>query len=163
MLGRLETQEKQALGETCIWSITLFLIWMRLTDGIEVFGQSLGLTVVEQSPSSVLATWVSIGIVAAIAQLVLRGYLKAKGDAVDFRDERDRMLERRADRAGYWTGVVGANVIIGHVLLNETFNNGHAPTLELTSATGITLALLTLLTLKELARHTTILWLYRRV
>ena len=32
MLGRLETLEKQALGETCIWSITLFLIWVRLTD-----------------------------------------------------------------------------------------------------------------------------------
>jgi len=162
MLDNWETMEKQALGELVIWSAALFLVWMRLTDGVEFLGQSFGLTVVEQAPSRVIATLIGIGILAAVGQLVLRSYLSSKGETVDFRDERDRLIEHRADRSGYWSGVVVANLIIGHVLMNQAFGNGKTALLELTTATGITLALLSLLIVQELARQITILWLYRR-
>lgn len=160
----MSVAERKAISELVIWGAALFFIWMRLTDGSSILGQTLGLTVVEQSPRQVVDTLIAVGIFAALAQLAVWSALRAKDASVDFRDERDRLIEKKSDQVGYWVGVVGAQLIIGHVLLMAAFPlpAGRAAPLELTSSTGIVLALLTLLLAQELARNAATLIQHRR-
>lgn len=160
----MSVAERKAISELVIWGVALFFVWMRLTDGSSILGQTLGLTVVEQSPGRVVDTLIAMGIFAALAELAVLGWFRARREAVDFRDERDRLIEKKADQVGYWVGVAGASLIIGHVLTWAAFPlpAGRVAPLELTSPTGIVLALLTLLLVQELARNTATLIQYRR-
>lgn len=154
--------EQQAWPELIIWSAALLLLWMRLTDGINVVGQSIGLTVVEQPAASIFGTYLLIGVLAAIARLSVRGYLQAKGEPVGFQDERDLAIERGANQTAYWVGVFAVQFVIVHVLANESFARSDRAILDLTSATGIVLALATILLLQEIARNIAMLILYKR-
>jgi len=160
----MSVAERKAISELVIWGVALLFVWMRLTDGSSILGQTLGLTVVEQSPRRVVDTLIAMGIFAALAQLAVWSGFRARHESVDFRDERDRLIEKKADQVGYWVGVAGASLIIGHVLMSAAFPlpAGRVAPLELTSPTGIVLALLTLLLVQELARNTATLIQYRR-
>ena len=46
----MSVAERKAISELVIWGVALFFVWMRLTDGSSILGQTLGLAVVEQSP-----------------------------------------------------------------------------------------------------------------
>ena len=71
--------EKKAWAELTIWVGALLFIWMRLTAGVDVLGQSIGFTVIEQSATRLFRAYLGVGILAAIAQLVVWGYFKSKG------------------------------------------------------------------------------------
>ncbi|MFM7798886.1 MAG: hypothetical protein ACKPBA_07865, partial [Planctomycetota bacterium] len=66
----MSPQENRAAAEIALWSALLLFIWMRLTDGIVILGQSLGTVIVEQSPGRLLWTYVAAGVIAAIGQLI---------------------------------------------------------------------------------------------
>jgi len=154
--------EKKAWAELAIWVGALLFIWMRLTAGVDVLGQSIGLTVIEQSASRVFGAYLGVGILAAIAQLVVWAYFKSKGELIDFRDERDLAIEKQANQVAYWVGLVAAQSVIIHVLANDAFKRSDITILDLTNATGIVLALITILLLQEVARNIALLVLYRR-
>ncbi len=158
----LSVAEKKAWAELAIWVGALLFIWMRLTAGVDVLGQSIGLTVIEQSASRVFGAYLGVGILAAIAQLVVWAYFKSKGELIDFRDERDLAIEKQANQVAYWVGLVAAQSVIIHVLANDAFKRSDITILELTSATGIVLALITILLLQEVARNIALLVLYKR-
>jgi len=160
--SELTVAEKKAWAELAIWVSALLFIWMRLTAGIDVLGQSIGLTVIEQSASRVFGAYLGVGILAAIAQLVVWGYFKSKGELIDFRDERDLAIERQANQVAYLVGLFAAQFVIIHVLANEAFQRRDITILDLTSATGIVLALITILLLQEVARNIALLVLYKR-
>ena len=154
--------EKRALTEIVLWSVALAYVWIRFTTGWELAGQSFGLEVVEQSAGRAFAAYVGVGIFAAVVQIALRGYFGAKGEDVEFRDERDRMIETRANQVAYWTGAAILNVIVIHVIATEGFARGRELPLDLASPTGIVFALLAALLLQEIVRNATLLALYRR-
>jgi hypothetical protein len=158
----LSSAEKQAWPELLIWTLALLFLWMRLTDGINVVGQSIGFSVVEQSAARIFDTYLLVGLLAAIALLSVQGYFKSKGEPIEFRDERDLAIERRANQTAYWVGVFAVQIVIIHVLANEAFEKNSVATLDLTSATGIVLALATILLLQEIARNIAVLVLYKR-
>lgn len=158
----LSSAEKQAWPELLIWTLALLFLWMRLTDGINVVGQSIGFTVVEQPAERIFGTYLLLGLLAAIAQLSVWSYFKTKGEPIDFRDERDLAIERRANQIAYWVGVFAVQVVVIHVLANEAFKRVAIAMLDLTSATGIVLALATILLLQEIARNIAVLVLYKR-
>jgi hypothetical protein len=154
--------EKRALTEIVLWSVIFAFVWTRFTTGWELAGQSFGLQVVEQGPGQVFATYLGIGIFAAIVQIGLYSFLGARGVDVEFRDERDRMIETRANQVAYWTGVTLLNVIIMHVIASEAFAFGRAMPLDLATPTGVVFALLVTLLLQEIVRNATRLALHRR-
>jgi hypothetical protein len=158
----LSTAAKRAWAELIVWTIALLFIWMRLTAGIDLVGQSIGFTVVEQSAARVFSAYLTVGTLAAIAQLAVRAYFKSKGEPIDFRDERDVAIEKQANQAAYWVGVFTAQLVIIHVLANEAFKRSAVASLDLTSATGIVLTLITILLLQEVARNVALLYLYKR-
>lgn len=153
--------EKRALTEIVLWSVALAYVWMRFTAGWELAGQSFGLQVVEQGAGQVFATYLGVGLFVAAVQIGVTLFLSARGQDPEFRDERDQMIETRANQVAYWTGVTILNVIIIHVVATEAFARGRVVPLDLASPTGIVFALLAALLLQEIVRNATRLALHR--
>lgn len=154
--------EKRALTEILLWSVALAWVWIRFTDGWEIAGQSFGFTLVEQGAGRVFMVYLGVAIFAAIVQVAVHGYFSARGEDLEFRDERDQMIETRANQVAYWTGVAIVNVIIIHVIASEAYARGRELPLDLSSPTGIVFALLAALLLQEIVRNATRLVLHRR-
>lgn len=157
----MSPQENRAAAEIALWGAVLLFIWMRLTDGIVILGQSLGTVIVEQSPGRLLWTYVAAGVIAALGQLIIRAVaFRKEKDAPA--DERERFIERKADQVAYWAGLIAINLVIGHVLLTALFKRSDVVALDLNSPAGILLALLTVLVLQEIVRGIATLTLHRR-
>ena len=157
----MSPQENRAAAEIALWGAVLLFIWMRLTDGIVILGQSLGTVIVEQSPGRLLWTYVAAGVIAALGQLIIRAVaFRKEKDAPA--DERERFIERKADQVAYWAGLIAINLVIGHVLLTALFKRSDVVALDFTSPAGILLALLTVLVLQEIVRGIATLTLHRR-
>jgi hypothetical protein len=109
----------------------------------------------------VFATYLGVGLFVAAAQIGVTLFLSARGQDPEFRDERDQMIETRANQVAYWTGVTILNVIIIHVVATEAFARGRVVPLYLASPTGIVFALLATLLLQEIVRNATRLALHR--
>ncbi len=158
----MSAHEKRTWCELALWGFILFFIWMRLTDGVMVFGQSFGLSIIDQDAGTLLRTYGSIGAIAAIGQLIIRSALFPKNPSELDLDERDVFIERRSDQTGYWVGVGGINILIVHVLLTERFRFREDMPLDFVSPAGILLGLFTVFMAQEIARGVSILVLYRQ-
>jgi hypothetical protein len=142
-------------------AILLFLL-MRFTAGVEVLGQSFGLTIVEQPAGRLLWTYVSLAVIAIIAESVIASVLavQAGKGGVD-KDERDAAIEARANLTSYWFMAAALNVIVIHVLANAAYGGHVLPQLNLTSLTGVAFALLFVLTGAEIVKRLAVIWSYR--
>ena len=157
----MSPQENRVAAELALWGALLLFIWMRLTDGTVILGQSLGTVIVEQSPGRLLFTYLAAGVIVAIGQLIIRAVVfRKEKDALA--DERERFIERKADQVAYGAGVVTVHLVIGHVLLVAFFDRSDAVALDFTSTAGILLVLLTVLLVQEIVRGVATLVLYRR-
>lgn len=157
----MSPQENRAAAELALWGALLLFIWMRLTDGTVILGQSLGTVIVEQAPGRLLFTYIAAGVIAAIGQLIIRALVFRKESEAPA-DERERFIERKADQVAYWAGLVAIHLVIGHVLLTALFDRSEVIGLDFTSTAGILLALLTVLLLQEIVRGVATLVLHRR-
>lgn len=157
----MSPQENRVAAELALWGALLLFIWMRLTDGTVILGQSLGTFIVEQPPGRLLWTYVAAGVIAAIGQLIIRAVVFRKEKAAPA-DERERFIERKADQVAYGAGVVTVHLVIGHVLLVAFFDRSDVVALDFTSTAGILLVLLTVLLVQEIVRGVATLVLYRR-
>lgn len=157
----MNREEKRLSVELLLCLGALFYLWMRLTDGISVLGNSVGFIVVEQSPGQLITTYVAVGILFAIGQTLIRLVIFPTDSSEHPEDERDRLIERRADQIAYWTGLSVINLLIGHVLLNEKFGSALTPNLDFTSPAGILLGLATILIIQEMSRVITSLIYHR--
>jgi hypothetical protein len=157
----MSTDEKRAWTEILLWSVALAYVWIRFTAGWEFAGQSFGLQIVEQSAGQVLATYLGTGLFVAAVQLVIWALFRSRGEDPERRDEREQLIELRANQIGYWTGVAAINVIIVHVIATQAFAFGRDMPLQLTSMTGIAFALLATLILQEVVRNGASLLLHR--
>ena len=157
----MSPQENRVAAELALWGALLLFIWMRLTDGTVILGQSLGTFIVEQPPGRLLWTYVAAGVIAAIGQLIIRAVVFRKEKDAPA-DERERFIERKADQVAYWAGLVAIHLMIGHVLFTALFDRSDVVALDFTSTAGILLGLLTVLLLQEIVRGVATLVLYRR-
>ena len=157
----MSPQENRVAAELALWGALLLFIWMRLTDGTVILGQSLGTVIVEQSPGRLLFTYFAAGVIAAIGQLIIRAVVFRKEKDAPA-DERERFIERKADQVAYWAGLVAVHLMIGHVLFTALFDRSDVVALDFTSTAGILLGLLTVLLLQEIVRGVATLVLYRR-
>jgi hypothetical protein len=158
----MSAHEKRIWCELSLWGFALLFIWMRLTDGVMVLGQSFGLSIIDQDAVKLLWTYGSAGALAAIGQLIIRSALFPENPSELDLDERDVFIERRSDQIAYWAGVTGINVLIVHVLLTEFFRFREDMPLDFVSPAGILLGLFTILIVQEIARGASLLVLYRR-
>ena len=154
--------ERYAWFSLFAWIAILFFLLVRFTAGIEVLGQSFGLTIVEQSAGKLLWTYVTLAIIAIVAETVIASVLAARhGKEKIERDERDIAIESRANLTSYGFVAVALNVIVLHVLLNAAYGGHNLPQLNLTSLTGVAFALLFVLAAAEVVKRVAIIWNYR--
>ena len=154
--------ERYAWFSLVAWGAILFFLLTRFTAGVEVLGQSLGLTLVEQSAGQLLWTYVALAVIAIVAESLIAGILAARaGEGGVEKDERDLAIEARANLASYWFMAAALNVIVIHVLANAAYGGHALPQLNLTSLTGIAFALLFVLTVAEIVKRIAIIWNYR--
>jgi hypothetical protein len=158
----MSARERQVIAELTLWLIVLFFIWMRLTDGVTVLGQSFGSQIVAQSPGKLLWAYLSAMALAGVGQAIIRLVIFRKNRGEAFLDERDIHIERKAEQIAYGAGIFAINVLIGHILLNELFQDKRVTSFDVVTPAGIVLALLTILVLQELVRSTSSLVLYRK-
>jgi len=158
----MSAREKRTWFKLALWSFIIFFLWMRLTDGVTILGQSFGPSVIDQDVVTLLWTYGSIGGMAAIGQLIIRSVLFARNPVEEELDERNVFIERKSDQVGYWVGVGGINLLIVHALLSERFKFRENMPLDFVSPAGILLSLLTVFMVQEIARGISILLLYRR-
>ena len=158
----MTSNERYAWYSLAAWIAILYFLLTRFTDGINIFGNSLGLTIVDQSAATLLWTYVTLAVIAIIAETVIAAVIAApKGDDIE-KDERDLAIEARAKLASYWFMTVALNGIVIHTLLNAAYGHESVPaTLNLTSHTGIAFALLLVLTLTEIVHRIAVIWNYR--
>ena len=154
--------ERYAWFSLAAWCLILFVLLTRFTAGFDVLGQSLGLTIVEQSAAKLFWTYVTVIILAAVAEVVVIVPLAAMAKKDDIeKDERDRLIDSRANAASYWFMAAALNVIVIHVLANAAFARSVVPVFDLTSVTGVVFALLLVLTLSEIVKRVAVVWQYR--
>jgi hypothetical protein len=121
----------------------------------------LGWEIVEQSSGSLLSTYVVIGVVAAVAQLTIYFSFRAFNVDLYVKDERDHLIEKRANSVAYWFILAVANILIMHVLLNDIYKAIDRQILKLTTPTGFVFALLAILVLQEVVRNLAAVAQYR--
>lgn len=153
--------ERYAWMSLIAWSGILFFLIARFTAGVEVLGQSLGLTLVEQSAARLLWTYVLLAVTAIVAESAIAAVLAARRERGVERDERDVAIEARANLAAYWFTGAALNVVVIHVLASAAYGPPLLPWLELTSLTGVAFVLLLVLTLGQVVQRVATLWAYR--
>jgi hypothetical protein len=154
--------ERYAWMSLIAWAAILFFLLMRFTSGVEILGQSLGLTIVEQPAARLLWTYASLALIAIVAEIVIASVLAVRSGAAGVeKDERDLAIEVRANLASYWFTAAALNVIVLQVLANAAYGGTVLSQLNLTSATGMAFALLLVLTLAEIVKRIAVIWNYR--
>lgn len=154
--------ERYAWLSLVAWCVILFFLLTRFTAGFEILGQSLGLTIVEQSAAQLFWTYVTVGVLAAVAEVAIIVPMAVAANKGDIeKDERDRLIDSRANSAGYWFMAAALNVIVIHVLANAAFGGHVMPVLDLTGVTGVAFVLLLVLTLSEIVKRIAVVWQYR--
>ena len=154
--------ERYAWFSLIAWIGILFFLWMRFTTGMEILGQSFGLTIVEQSAGRLLGTYVTLAIIAIIAESVIASVTatQAVGSGVQ-KDERDHAIEARSNLAAYWFVAATLNVIVIHILASAAYDTPLAVNLNLASTTGIAFAILLVLVGAEIVKRIALIWNYR--
>lgn len=153
--------ERYAWMSLIAWSGILFFLIARFTAGVEVLGQSLGMTLVEQSAARLLRTYATLAVVAIIAESAIAAVLAARPGRGVERDERDVAIEARANLAAYWFTGAALNVLVIHVLAVAAYGSPLVPWLGLTSPTAVAFVLLLVLTLAQVVQRLATLWAYR--
>jgi len=151
--------ERYAWASLAAWTAILLYLLIRFTAGVEILGQSLGTTLVEQSPGKLLWTYVTLMVIAIIAEAIIAAALARQGQDDIEKDERDRAIERRANLAAYWFTAGALNVVVIHVLATATY--GSYVDVDLTSPTGIAFVILAVLILAEIVKRLAVIWNYR--
>lgn len=150
--------------ERNLWAVLFFVVLMRFSAGTEVLGRSFGFSIVEQSASSVRMTYLVLGVLGLVAELIRIGVIRSLGTDLDVADEGDAAIDSKAKQVGYWVGIVAAHLfMIWAISAAYTTAARGAPTmLDFTSLTGLVFALLAVLFVQEVVRNVTARALYRR-
>ena len=155
--------ERYAWLSLIAWICIMLFLLMRFTTGFEVFGNSIGLTIVEQSAGQLLGIYLGITIAAIVAESVIAGTTAAFGAGKGVQeDERDVMISRRASLASYWFVALSLNLIVFHVLASSAYGSALVDGLDFASNTGIAFAILFVLVGAEIVNRAALVWNYRR-
>jgi len=130
--------ERYAWASLLVWLTALAFLFAKFTTGIEVFGSSLGLTIVELPAAKLLGTYVSLTIFVIVLESIVASVTATVGQTgrVD-KDERDDRINARANLAAYWFVAAALNIIVMHVLASAAFGGPWNRQFNLSSTSGI--------------------------
>jgi hypothetical protein len=153
--------ERYAWLSLVAWIAIMLFLLMRFTTGFELFGNSFGLTIVEQSAARLLGIYFSIIIAAIIAEGIIAAVIAiTTADKAVERDERDLLISQRANLTSYWFVALALNLIVVHILASATYGRPLVAGMDLTM-TGVAFAILFVLVGAEVVNRAALIWNYR--
>jgi len=158
----MSSTERYAWASLVVWLLALFFLFTNFTTGVEIFGNSLGLTIVERPAARLFGTYVSLTILVIVLESIVASVTAAVGQAGKVeRDERDDAIQARANLASYWFVAAALNVIVMQVLASAAYGGQWNQQFNLTSTSGVAFALLVVLVGAEIVKRIALIWNYR--
>jgi hypothetical protein len=158
----MSSTERYAWASLLVWLVALVFLFTRFTTGVEIFGNSLGLAIVEQPAARLCGTYVSLTIFVIVLESIVASVTAVTGRAGKVeRDERDDAIQARANLASYWFMAAALNVIVIQVLASAAYGGAWNEQLNLTSTSGMAFALLVVLIGAEIVKRVALIWNYR--
>ena len=156
----MSRSEIRTLGSLIVAGIALWFLQMRFLDGWQV---------VDLPAGHMLTTYIIVIIGMIVGEIVVTtgaviGDTMLNGAAAanaDFEDERDQMIERRAELFSHWFLVAVANVLVLRLILQETYTSSVFAPLAIVSTSGVVFTLLALLFVAHIVKMIATLVLYR--
>ncbi len=152
--------EIRALGSFIIAGIVLWFIQMRFLDGWQVVDVPAGhmLTTYVIATIGMIIGEIVVTTGAAIGATMLSG---AAAASAEFEDERDQMIERRAELISHWFLVALVNVLVLQLILQGAFTGSPFAPLDIISTSGVVFTLLAMLFAAHMVKMAATLVLYR--
>lgn len=150
--------EIRALGSFVISAFALWYLQMKFMDGWQI---------VDLSGRGMLRVFIMVIVATIIAQVVLNTSMAAGGVVVagsvdgSGEDEREKMIDARADRMSHWFLVAVVNIIAIQLILQEVYPWADTPRLSIISTTGVVFTLLALLYAADLVKSAAIVLQHR--
>ncbi|MGB0906932.1 MAG: hypothetical protein ACPGVT_05510 [Maricaulaceae bacterium] len=143
--------------------------WITLLADIAVFGyfkskMTNGFELVTHSASDLGAIYIALIIATIIMHIVIASiFTVRKRDEVDA-DERDREIESRGDRAGFWCVTILVNIIIFTLLAEYTFpdTDYYNPPMSVMGPSNMFFALISVMFIGDIVKRAVMVWEYRR-
>jgi len=160
----MKWKDNLSAGERYAWAtliasgVVFFTFWGRMWDGLQMrdlgAGDLLGLYL------RIIITFVVLHIVIAVVFAAKRGKPAEDGEIIE-RDERDMDIERRGNRAGFWTLAIIVEVVIFMLLFENAYPGDYVPPISVVSASGMFFALMGAVLLADIIKRVTMITAYR--
>lgn len=152
--------EIRTLGSLMIAAWALWLLQMRFLDGWQV---------VDLPPDRMLSTYLTVIIAMIVGEILVATGVSIVGailnsapaTSVDFEDERDQQIERRAGIISHWFIIVVVNALAFRLIMQEIYTSSVLAPLAIVSTSGIVFSLLALLFAAHIVKMIARLVLYR--
>lgn len=151
--------EKQAFVGLIISGLILWHFCGRMFDGFSV---------VDHSAADlwwiyirVTLSYIVLHIIAAILFAIGRRKNLEDGDVFET-DERDDRFTVKAERVGFWVLVTAVEIVIVMLLLENAYPESYIPPISVLSTSAMFAALFGAVMVADIARHITLIVLYRR-
>jgi hypothetical protein len=152
--------EIRTLGSLMIATWALWLLQMRFLDGWQF---------VDLPPERMLSTYLTVIIGMIVGEILVTTGVSIVGailngapaGSVDFEDERDQQIARRAELISHWFLVTVANVLVLRLILQEAYTSSVFAPLAIVSTSGVVFTLLSLLLAAHIVKMAATLVLYR--
>ena len=152
--------EIRTLGSLMIAAWALWLLQMRFLDGWQV---------VDLPPDRMLSTYLTVIIAMIVGEILVATGVSIVGailnsapaTSVDFEDERDQQIERRAGIISRWFIIVVVNALAFRLIMQEIYTSSVLAPLAIVSTSGIVFSLLALLFAAHIVKMIARLVLYR--
>jgi len=136
------------IASTLIWAFFA----MRMTDGGWV---------VDVSARHMLWTYVATTVLMIVSHSIIAALLAARRAGGALKDERDAVIEARADRIEGYVLVVVINVLVVHALADAAFGGHALPRVDLASLPTLVFVLISALFGSHIVKQAAIIWQYR--
>jgi hypothetical protein len=152
-VARMTLLEKRAWLGLCPAFLILAYIIANTTEGFAV---------VDQSTRHLWRTWLVALFLGVVGDSLIGRYHAQQRKKGNLIDERDGLIEIRAERIGFYGLVVGLNILLWQLLMEETFKGHPGPVIDLTHAPTLFLAIFATIWVGYIAKSVAIIVLSRQ-
>lgn len=147
-------REKYAWASLGATVLVYLYFQMRMMDGWAIVGAS---------PRQMIGTYVTVIIMAIIAEIIIAAILAgARKGKIALADERDLAITAKAHRNEGYFGLAAINIVIIHVLAEDAYPGHIFPSIDLTTVPAIFFVLFSTLFLGHFVNLISTIVYYRR-
>lgn len=154
--------ERYAWLSLLAWCGILVLLMTQISGGLDAVIARFGPAVQQPAALALLANYVFIGLLAAVAEVTIQlALILPRGGSDLEKDERDRIIDARAHLTSYWFTAAALNTLFMHALLSVAFGAQMPLLFESTTVVSVAFALLVVMVVAEIVQRAALVLQYR--